>query len=94
MAYADQVKDAKKKDVRVTIETSDNGGVIVRCSWSEDMPKPAKGDGCYPSSQYKDKTYVYDSLDEALKDIPSMISVKQDMDPSDDIDRKMMSEED
>lgn len=92
MAYADQVKGAKKKDVNVSISTSDNGGVIVRCSWHEDMPDK-KGDGCCSPSSYKDKTYVYDSLDEALKDIPGMISVKQDMDPSDPMDRKMMEED-
>ena len=94
MAYADQVKGAKKKDVNVSISKSDNGGVIVRCSWHEDMPKSDKGDGCCPSSSYKDKTYVYDSMDEALADIPGMISVKQDMDEKDPIDKKIMDEED
>lgn len=86
------IKDAKKRDVSVSINTADNGGVIVRCSWHEEVPCDDKCDGM--TSRYKDKTYVYDSLDEALKDIPAMISVKQDMDESDDIDRKMMREED
>lgn len=89
------IKDAKKKDVRVEIQTADNGGVIVNCSWSEDSDCDCDDRHCNHSmSDYKRKQYVYDSLEEALKDIPGMISVKRDLDPSDDIDRKMMKKED
>lgn len=97
MSYETQVKDAKKKDVRIEIETSDNGGAIVYCSWSEDKPKGSEcecGHGCSPMSDYKRKKYVYDSLEEALRDIPGMISMKQDVDDKDPIDKKIMDEED
>ena len=86
-------KHSKKRDVRVEIQTADNGGVIVNCSWSEDKPKDGKGDNCL-STDYKRKQYVYGSLDEALKEIPGMISVKQDLDPSDPVDKKLMEKED
>ena len=84
----------KKKDVRIEIQTADNGGVIVNCSWTEDKPKDCDcGNECgHSPMDYKRKQYVYGSLDVALKEIPGMISVKQDLDPSDDIDRKMMKE--
>jgi len=85
------IKDARKKDVSVNIRTSDNGGVIVECNWHEET-KSDDDEGCSPSS-YKHKTYVYETMEAALADIPGLVSLKQDMDPSDDIDRRMMKEE-
>lgn len=85
----------QKKDVRVELQTSDNGGVIVSCSWVEDMKECGCEHGCsHPMGDYKRKQYVFSSLDEALKAIPGMISVKQDMDPKDAVDRKIMESED
>lgn len=85
----------KKRDVRVEITTADNDGVIVHCSWTEESPKKCKcsGECGHPMNDYKRKQYVYDSLDDALAEIPGLISVKRDLDPQDDIDRKIMAEE-
>jgi hypothetical protein len=85
MSYETQVKDARKRDVRITLETSDNGGFIVKCCYC--------GDGRMVEGPSNDKTYVYKTLPEALKDIPGMISIKQDMDSSDPIDKKLMKED-
>lgn len=87
-------KNQKKKDVRVEIQTADNGGVIVNCSWSEENDDCDCHGPCGCSSSYKRKQYVYDSLEEALKEIPGMISIRQDMDPDDAMDRKMMKDGD
>lgn len=84
----------KKKDVRIELQTADNGGVIVNVSWMEDGKNCECGSGCgHPMSDYQRKQYVYDSLEQALKEIPGLISVKQDLDPSDPVDRKMMEED-
>lgn len=85
----------KKRDVRIELQTADNGGIILNCSWTEDSKKKCKcSDNCgHPLSDYQRKQYVYDSLEDALKEIPGLISLKQDLDPEDDIDRKIMAED-
>lgn len=85
-----QIKDEKKKDVSVTLRSSDNGGFIVDCSWQEESHKSEDDECCNMSSSYKHKTYVYETLDSAVEAIKPLISLHQDMDESDDIDRKMM----
>lgn len=96
MSYADQVKNPEKKDASVTIRTSDNGGFIVECSWTEKNPtKDSESDDCCsPGNSYKHKTYVYETLEAAQAAVPGLISLKQDMDEKDPIDRKIMKEED
>jgi len=79
-----QIKDEKKKDVRITIEPADNGGVVVKCCYCGPYNEDERMD---------DKTYVYDTLEKALKEIPSIMSVKQDLDEKDPIDKKMMKED-
>lgn len=85
----------KKRDVRVEIQTADNGGVIVNCSWTEDSKSCDCDHSCGHSvGDYKRKQYVFKSLDEALKEIPGMIAMKQDLNPRDDVDRKMIEKGD
>lgn len=61
----------KNFGVRVTIEQADNGVIVKAC--------PHNGDGpMVESEQYKDKTYVFPSLAEALKEIPAIMSVEAD----------------
>ena len=61
----------KNFGVRVTIEQADNGVIIKACPHSGDGPM-------VESDEYKDKTYVFSTLDEALKEIPSIMSVESD----------------
>lgn len=87
--------NSKKRNVRIELQTADNGGIILNCSWTEASDKKCKcsGECGHPMNDYKRHQYVYETLDAALKEIPGLISVKRDLDPEDDIDRKIMAEE-
>ena len=68
-------------DMRVTIKMVDNGVVVDACK-SGDSP-----DG------YQEETYIYKTLDEALKEVPAMFSVLKDgkMDKGEEAEKRTMS---
>ena len=59
----------KNMGVKVSIEQADNGVIVKACP---------HGGGEYPtdSPEGRDKTFVFQSHDEALKEIPSIMSVE------------------
>ena len=59
----------KNMGVKVSIEQADNGVIVKACPHS---------DGPVEAGYERDKTYVFASLDEALKEIPSIMSVEAD----------------
>lgn len=59
----------KNMGVKVSIEQADNGVIVKACPHNDGNVEP---------SYERDKTYVFASLDEALKEIPSIMSVEAD----------------
>lgn len=54
------------KDINIRIKIAENGVVVTVCGETQ------------MASGYNEKTYVYESLGEALKEIPSIVSVEKE----------------
>ena len=61
----------KNMGVKVSIEQADNGVIVKACPHGDGAVEMGPG-------YDRDKTYVFASLDEALKEIPSIMSVEAD----------------
>lgn len=52
------------KDINIRIKIAENGCIVTVCDYGMDY-----------ESGNREKTYVYETLEEALKEVPSLVSV-------------------